>query len=71
MAKSKSGEVDGYRWHVSREKALGGWSQTNYHVVSPDGELFCDNFTEGPLKDGVAYCMDAISAHKEGEYSSI
>lgn len=66
--KEKSGEVDGYQWVVSRDKALGGWHQTNYLVTAPDGEIFCDNFTEGPIKDGISYCMQAIEDHKAGQY---
>lgn len=67
--KIKSGEVDGYQWKAVREKTLGGWGQTNYLVVAPDGEIFCDNFTIGPLKDGVAYCMQAIEDHKASEWA--
>lgn len=66
--KKASGEIDGYKWQVSIEECCGGWEETYYHVEAPDGEIFCDDHTTGPLEDGIEYCKVAIENHKNGEY---
>lgn len=64
----ESGKIDGYKWVTSVENALCGYELTYYHVEAPDGEIFCDNFTSGPLEDGIEACKAAIEDHKNGEY---
>jgi len=68
MNRKASGFKDNYKWQAKTVTCCGGWEQTYYSVTAPDGEIFCDDFTNGPLEDGIEICKIAIDDHKNGAY---
>jgi len=68
MNNRKSGIKDGYKWEAKTKTCCAGWLQTYYNVIAPNGEMICDNFTNGPLEDGISACKTAIEDHKNGYY---
>ena len=68
LSQEVSGTYGQYKWKAFVDESLGGETLTYYHAIAPNGEIFCDTFTSGPLKDGVESCKAAIENHMCGDY---
>ncbi|MBO9483778.1 hypothetical protein [Salinisphaera sp. G21_0] len=68
LAKEVSGTYGEYKWKVSVDESLEGEALTYYHAIAPNGEIFCDTFTAGPIEDGIESCKAAIENHILGDY---
>ena len=68
LAKEVSGTYGEYKWKVTVDESLEGDTLTYYQAIAPDGKIFCDTFTAGPIDDGIESCKAAIENHMRGDY---